>query len=131
MHNKKKLLMGDVIVRDSAQQGRIGRATEGFKGPLTEPEAGGSRRTTLGARNGLQWAAHLDLVHILLADGLDQLRHSKRVVSCTHEPPLFRNEAPAKSAAVLPPAWPAATDAPLSGAMRREQRHAEPGRAPL
>jgi hypothetical protein len=46
---------------------------DGIKGPLTEPQTDGSRRTTLGAGNGLQWAAHLDLLKILLPDSLDQL----------------------------------------------------------
>ena len=59
---------------------------DGIKGALTETQTDASRRTRLGARNGLQWAAHLDLLHILILDRLDQL-HSlfwKRV--CTHEP---------------------------------------------
>jgi hypothetical protein len=33
--------------------------------PLAEPQTGASRRTILGARNGLQWAAHLELPPIL------------------------------------------------------------------
>jgi hypothetical protein len=49
---------------------------DGIEGPPTEPQTDGSRRTRLGARNGLQWAAHLDLLKILLPDRLDQL-HSR------------------------------------------------------
>ena len=68
------------------QWGRFGTARpnracdDGIKGPLTEPQTDGSRRTILGASNGLQWAAHLDLLHILNPDRLDQL-HSLSVES--------------------------------------------------
>ncbi len=64
------------------QWGRFGTARpnracdDGIKGPLTEPQTDASGRTTLGARNGLQWAAHLDLLKILLTDRLDQRRRS-------------------------------------------------------
>ena len=65
---------------------------DGIEGPPTEPQTDGSRRTRLGARNGLQWAAHLDLLKILLPDRLDQL-HSRGSepslysrASSTHEP---------------------------------------------
>jgi hypothetical protein len=49
---------------------------DGIKGALTETQTDASRRTILGARNGLQWAAHLDLLQILLLDRLDQLQFS-------------------------------------------------------
>ena len=39
---------------------------DGFYGPLTKPQTDGSRRTTLKAKNGLQRAAHLDLLPIFL-----------------------------------------------------------------
>jgi len=46
---------------------------DGIEGPPTETQTDAWRRTRLGARNGLQWAAHLDRLHILVLDRLDQL----------------------------------------------------------
>jgi hypothetical protein len=45
---------------DSAEHGRIRHCDDGFKGPLTQPQTDGSRRTTLGVKTGLHRAAHLD-----------------------------------------------------------------------
>jgi hypothetical protein len=61
-------------VRAGFDTARPNRACDdGIEGPLTETQTDASRRTRLGARNGLQLAAHLDLLHILLLDRLDQL----------------------------------------------------------
>jgi hypothetical protein len=57
---------------DTARPNRA--CDDGIKeGPLTETQTDASRRTILGARNGLRWAAHLDLLHILRYGRLDQL----------------------------------------------------------
>ncbi len=53
---------------------------DGIEGPLTETQTDASPRTRFGARTGLQRAAHLDLLHILLLDRLDQL-HSLVILS--------------------------------------------------
>ncbi len=71
---------------------------EGPKGPLTKPRAAGSRRTTLGVNNGLQRAAHLDLLPLSIVDRLvDQLCHLQSLVRTvclsTHVPPLGRASA--------------------------------------
>jgi len=75
---------------DTARSNRA--CDDGVEGPLTETQTDASRRTRLGARNGLQWAAHLDLLHILLLDRLDQLHSGSEPslysrASSTHEPP--------------------------------------------
>ncbi len=68
-------------VRAGFDTARPNRACDdGFEGPLTETQTDASRRTRLGASNGLQWAAHLDLHNILLLDRLDQL-HSLVILS--------------------------------------------------
>ncbi len=73
LHAKSKLPDGAPDVRAGSGTARPNRACDdGIKGPLTEPQTDGSRRTILGASNGLQWAAHLDLLKILLHDRLDQ-----------------------------------------------------------
>jgi hypothetical protein len=60
-------------VRAGFGTARPNRACDDIKGPLTEPQTDVLRRTILGARNGLQWAAHLDLLSILILGRLDQL----------------------------------------------------------
>jgi hypothetical protein len=66
-------------------RGGFGRARpnpacdDGFKGPLSKPQAVGSRRTTLEAKHGLQRAAHLDLLPLLLVRRLGQLGHLMQI----------------------------------------------------
>jgi hypothetical protein len=61
-------------VRAGFDTARPNRACDdGIKGQLAETQTDASRRTTLGARTGLQWAGHLDHLNIFLADRLDQL----------------------------------------------------------
>jgi hypothetical protein len=68
---------------------------EGLKGPLTKPRADGSRRTTLGVNNGIERAAHLDLLPLSIVDRLvDQLCHSRVVLTSKSRPTCFRSVEP-------------------------------------
>jgi hypothetical protein len=71
----RNCLRGGAGARGRLGTARPNRACDDIKGPLieTEPHADASRRTILGARNGLQRAAHLDHLKILILDRLDQL----------------------------------------------------------
>ena len=60
---------------------------DGIKGPLTELQTDGSPRTPLGARNGLQRAAHLELLPLFLLGSSVYPRHRLSLENqvCTHE----------------------------------------------
>jgi len=136
---------------DTARSNRA--CDDGIEGPPTETQTDASRRTRLGARNGLQWAAHLDLLHISLLDRLDQLHSGSEPslysrASSTHEPPTrptvgacpnWQRDAPPSCAPASPPAGRHAQRAkrprirqepPRQAAARRTSGTASPGSPP-